>query len=336
MNEDFVNPTDREGISRKSYQIAIFTACDAPLEELDLRFINVKFLRLEDLLSEVSTKLGESAAAEVDVSKKRWLSRWAPMHLRCLVPIDFNIVLQGGVYNRILQILLIAYPSDFRALSIVRFTATGPNTVFNEETEVNILFWRQNDMRQPLKLESQKLPALRKLFEVYFKTGIPKYLIHCIDSYTSHFYEWKMSLAYLSLCICFEALAEGKEQITYRVRRNLSIINGNTIEMSNSVYRNVGFLYDLRSKIVHGEEYDVPLLEEYLPYLKVLIASTILELISHNIGDRQELNDRINRIGFGEKIKLSDAYDPLFVNAFGLLTVKKLEKRINSNKEEES
>ena len=241
--------------------------------------------------------------------KKRWLTRWAPTHLRCLVPIDFQIVLQEGVYNNILQILLIAYPSDFRALSIVSFTVTGPNAVFNGETEINILPWRQNDMRQPLKVESQQLPALEKLFEVYFKTGIPKYLIHCIDSYTSHFYEWKMSLAYLSLCICFEALAEGKEQVTYRVRRNLSIINGTTIEMSDSVYRNVGLLYDLRSQIVHGEEYDVPLLEEYLPYLKVLIASTILEMISQNIADRQELNDRINRIGFGEKTKLSGTYE---------------------------
>ena len=32
-------------------------------------------------------------------------------------------------------------------------------------------------MRQPLKVESRQLPALSKLFEVYFKTGIPKYLI---------------------------------------------------------------------------------------------------------------------------------------------------------------
>ena len=71
MNEDFVNPTDRESISRKSYQIAVFSACDAPLEELDLRFINVKFLRLEELSGEISTKLGESAAAEVDISKKK-------------------------------------------------------------------------------------------------------------------------------------------------------------------------------------------------------------------------------------------------------------------------
>src|ERR1700728_4136889 len=73
--------------------------------------------------------------------------------------------------------LLIAFPSDFRALSIVSFTVTGPNAVFNGETEITIMPWRQNEMRQPLKVESRQLPALSKLFEVYFKTGIPKYLI---------------------------------------------------------------------------------------------------------------------------------------------------------------
>jgi hypothetical protein len=114
-----------------------------------------------------------------------------------------------------------------------------------------------------------------------------------------------------------ETIVEGKEQLSYRIRRNFALLNGSTVEECRLIEKNVQKIYELRSKLVHGETSKT--YEELQPnfnYLRSLISFAIIELINTGSIDRITLNQKINELGYGDKYKLCSTYDPKYQNRF--------------------
>jgi hypothetical protein len=294
----------------KCFQISIFSACAAPLEKINLAFLNLKFITFKDLQDYAFSIGGQYAKNEIETSSKAWLERWSSEKLIALGPLDFNNPIRHGSYHNILRVLLILFPSDFRQLSLMNFRVYPHNTAFAGESGWSEKPWNEEAMKNPLNFQEKDLPKIESFVRHYFDKPIPKYLSICIDNYAASFYQWKNAVAYLLLCICLESISEGSEQISYRIKRNISIINGEDIKECRRIFGEVGKIYGLRSKIAHGEDFKEELVESYLPYLRSLVSSTIIEVLTHRIEKREKLNEIINELGFGAKTNISSNYDP--------------------------
>lgn len=130
-------------------------------------------------------------------------------------------------------------------------------------------------------------------------------------------------MEYLNLCISLESIIDGKTELVYRIKRNVAIICGIDELHCQTIFKNITKIYDLRSTIVHGEEYEYKKIFEYSPYLRCLISQLIIELISLNINvNKGELGNRLTRIGFGDKDKLSNNYKLFHFNENTFYTLK--------------
>ena len=73
-------------------------------------------------------------------------------------------------------------------------------------------------------------------------------------------------------------------------------------------------MYDLRSKIVHGSEYDFEKVIEYLPYMQSIVSRMIIEIVLLNIMSIDELNRKLTFAGFGDKNSFSHDYKKMTLN----------------------
>ena len=118
-----------------------------------------------------------------------------------------------------------------------------------------------------------------------------------------------------------EALVEGPEQLSFRLRRNIALLNGETKDECIRIEKIVKEIYGIRSQLVHGSKrFEDAQAEKYLPYLRQLVASTIIELIQQKIPSLSDLNRKINESGFGQKGQLFEGYNSIFAERFVKLT----------------
>jgi hypothetical protein len=71
------------------------------------------------------------------------------------------------------------------------------------------------------------------------------------------------------------------------------------------IHDNIKKIYALRSKIIHGEEIDFEKVEQYTPAITALVSRSIIELLTHNISSREELNKILTGLGYGDREKIS-------------------------------
>ena len=70
----------------------------------------------------------------------------------------------------------------------------------------------------------------------------------------------------------------------------------------------------MRSKIIHGTEFDDDLVSEYLKYLQNIVSKIIIELLIHGIENIETLNYKITKIGFGDRNKISNNWKEFAFN----------------------
>ncbi len=131
-----------------------------------------------------------------------------------------------------------------------------------------------------------------------------KYIQIALENFVFSFVANFDHLALLSLTISFETILDGKEELNFRLKRNLAILCGYSASMGERIFENVGEIYKLRSAIVHGANYKPDLVEHYLPYARTLSACMIIELIIHCCTDIENFNKQCAKIGFGDHLKL--------------------------------
>lgn len=156
------------------------------------------------------------------------------------------------------------------------------------------------------------------IFDLYLKRFIDsvknKDIEFTISTYINSFYCNRVDLCYLNLCMALESILVKAAEITYRLKRTIAVLCGDSVESCRTISSNVDNIYDLRSRIVHGGKYTSDDVVEYLQYLKLLTSITLIELIKHGF-TKEEFNKRIVEIGYGEKKKISDNSYNLILNS---------------------
>jgi hypothetical protein len=209
-------------------------------------------------------------------------------------------------------LLLIIYPSDLQIGHILyldevdNFFEISLVTVYKRKIHGDypgeLLIAIDND-----------IPIVNEFSKLYFdRLNLSNYIGIAIENYLSSFSSSHYHYAYLTLCIALESIIAGNQELTYRLRRTVAILCGKDTFNCENIYKNLSKLYGLRSKIIHGEYYKIEKVKEYLKPLRAIVSRTIIELLIHNIPTNIELNDFINKLGYGDRTKITDtwiAYD---------------------------
>ncbi|MCI3935664.1 HEPN domain-containing protein [Chryseobacterium aahli] len=141
--------------------------------------------------------------------------------------------------------------------------------------------------------------------ETYNRLTNIKYIntskINYINAYESSHYHF----SFIAFCITLESLIDGNTELLYKISRATALICGKDVDTCNIIFKNVKKIYSLRSKIVHGSEFDDDLVSKYLFYLECLCSKVLIELLIHNIENHQILNEKFTILGFGYRNEIS-------------------------------
>lgn len=127
-----------------------------------------------------------------------------------------------------------------------------------------------------------------------------------LESYITSFNMTYYSMQFLNLLMCFESLIVGPQELSYRLKRGVSVMCGVNLESCKKIFKNLGKCYDLRSKIVHGEEYNLADIHRYIPYLISLASRYLIEFVSNESISKTDLNNNLNVLGFGMRNEITN------------------------------
>lgn len=165
----------------------------------------------------------------------------------------------------------------------------------------------RNEDSDLLEFENKNVEKINNFIKEYFSKFYKiKYLENAIKNYIGAFDAQHKHFKFLSLCICLECLITETTELLYRISRGASIITGTTPDTSLIIFNNIKEIYKLRSKIVHGSNFDESKLENYINYLQCLVSKIIVELLIHKVEDSKILNNQFTKLGFGDRKKISD------------------------------
>ncbi len=206
--------------------------------------------------------------------------------------------------ENIWKLLLILYPSKLQILYELIFSKVSDKEYsFHGYSSKRIS--HNND---PLLFASEDdISKVNEFISKYLeRVDCDNYIGLAIENYITSFFSSHIHFQYINLFMSLENIIYGPNELTYRLKRGIAILCGEEAFNSNIIFNNLNKMYLLRSKIVHGEEYDQKKVKEYIPYLKALVSRTIIELIIHNISSTKILNNKLTEIGYGDRNKLSD------------------------------
>lgn len=310
------NHTELKNAVETFNRIALYAGSFYDLSTIDLAFLNLRFGKIDS--KEFQEFIGNNSHEDFKEEQIKFYLDFIKTesfgaYLYALYPIDINSEVNEAIFWDVQECLLVASPSDFRIFSIILYQYYGGKHYENMGHviyEVD-MYLDQYTSNGPffLSLPDDGIIPTNEFIRAYFERKKHlKYLDIIVSSYISSFFQTNIPMGYLSLCISLEALIEGATELNYRIRRACSIINGNNINESKRIFDNVKHIYDLRSKIVHGENYKWESVQKYYPKLRALVSRTIIELITFNIESKKDLNDRLTELGFGGKLSISPEY----------------------------
>lgn len=244
---------------------------------------DVNWMFFEDLIEEIKTAHDEKYAIVANN------------------PLDQDI---QDLYN-VWRLLLIIFPSDLVIEHVIHFTYT-----YDMYQVSSMSTWDRrysgNYPGNPLKSSKDYINEINEFSKLYFnRLNDVDFLGIAIENYITSFSASHLHYQFLTLCIALESVVHGEGELTYRIRRTIAVLCGKDGFNCDVIYDNLNKIYKLRSKIVHGENYEMKKVEDYISALQVIVSRAIIELLVHGIAKNEELNKRITRLGFGERDKIS-------------------------------
>ncbi len=203
------------------------------------------------------------------------------------------------------KILLIIFPSDIQISNIIHYYETkdvgGSYMTAFEKRETgeypgNLLL---SDDKDVAEINEFIVKAFDKLNQHKSYIGL------VIENYLISFHASHSHYKYLNLCMALESTVHGSEEVSYKLRRNIAVLCGSDYYNCELIHDNIKKIYALRSKIIHGEEIDFEKVEQYTPAITALVSRSIIELLTHNISSREELNKILTGLGYGDREKIS-------------------------------
>jgi hypothetical protein len=217
------------------------------------------------------------------------------------------------------QLLLIIFPSE---LIIEHSVAYQDEHDFVQRISMSS---RQNNYSYEydyLDFDDEKLPLINEFIELTFeRTKNTSYIGLAIENYVNSYTASHLHFQFIAFCMALENIVHGNQELTYRLRRSVAVLCGNDRDACRRIYNNINAIYKVRSKIVHGDKYNLETIEPYLVYLNAIVSLLIIELLVHNIDTNETLGERITEVGFGEREMLSENWKEYALN---LLTFNKV------------
>lgn len=299
-------------------RLGVFNGCITDLDLIDFSRLNLRLINgnAENVKNIIETNFKDSKDIKDRFSKIRNIIGGHFDKMQVILPIDFSKpVYESDIYlaDNILKIL---FPySDVSLHFYEVFIVKNGKASFNSSRQFEFKQSGYADENY-LKTNSNEFVNINAFIKLFLENFTKiQYYKDVLEPYLGSFYQNFKMMEYISLCISLESIIEGNQELNYRIKRNLAILIGRDIERSNIIFKNVGKVYELRSKIVHSSKYSNDSLEEYLPYLRNLVSLLLIELILQNINNLSSLNKILTETGFGSKKNISESYIDLDVNS---------------------
>lgn len=280
--------------------------------DLNLKFINLKNPDLKKTLNSLEIRENGVYNNILYILKENGDSDY----MYALIPIDFSQEIDAQSFWTVRDILLLIFPSDITLHHLIdidyvdqkihcpgytsyKFFPTGFDNMFDEY----------------LTYDSEKLEEINEFIKLAIeRIEKIKYIKSALHSYLSSYFQNFKEMEFVNLCIALESTVVAQTELNYRIKRNVSILLTSEKDFARNIFKNVGKIYSLRSKIVHSGKYKIEKVEEYLPYLKNLTSRLIIEMIAQNIEKLEILNDILTEKGFGDNTSISEDYKPYILN----------------------
>lgn len=300
-----------------NFDIPIFYGTYSDLSKIDLSFINASIIKyggtkfrkyLKSILAPSS--FNESYSFITSEFDEGYIHENDKIKRYAIVPADITKPFKDEHWQHFHQLMLSIYPSDFSLIRTIHINSIGGAYNCNHISPYGFRPTGEGYFDNFMLIAKTEYAFVKKYITNYFSSSFQlKYLKYILSVYSNSFLETKPIYQYISLIICLEVIVEGKEQLTYRIKRNTALICGESVESCTLIYKNIDQLYKLRSAIVHGEiKPSYKNFKEYHSYLKMLVARLIRELVVHNIQTITELNEKITALGYGQNFRLSNGY----------------------------
>jgi hypothetical protein len=291
----------------RNYTVLIVTNSDSDLTKLKFagyKILNVLSDEFIEFCKKTLTREEEFLSKIKEEYKYEKRERYAIMSEDITLP---AIKKNNDVYN----FLLLLFPSILSVEYILNYQTSKEFTRYLNSFECEIKFINSDH----LYFDENNLSDINLFILNYFPNySESKTLKFSIINYINAFESNMLHFSYVAFCISLEGIIQGNQELMYRIRRAVAIICGYNEESSEVIFENMKKIYDLRSKIVHGEQFSEDLVSEYLYYLECLVSKTIIELLIHNIDDINILSKQITKCGFGEQNKLSTNWREYILN----------------------
>ncbi len=306
-------------------KIALICGTSFDISEFDLSFFGIRAMRIDS--DEFKYYISEHSG-EFDCwsSFKEILEERSPDHAGDLIiafcPKEYSKPIDEQAIRNCHEAILLAFPSSLFVNYIFDFQSDGDGKLMPPGYSM-WNGWGFDYWDNLLKTSTSEVERVNEFLKVYSNKSIShKYINRAISFYAMSFESSRIHEAYIGLVTCLETVVQGSEQLTYRLKRNVAVLVGVSRESASTIFINVGKLYTVRSKIVHGEKLDNKAVFDYLNYLRSLASRLIIELIAHNL-PLDELNKRINESAFGDRDKLSKKYTELIPSSLNFSNILK-------------
>jgi len=308
----------------KETYIGYFRGSFHDLSEIDFSLLNLKFVDLEsEDYQTFKGHLSDESGILTEPLEKFKSNRVKQEVLHALIPIDISKPVSEVDLWKVRDIVLLIYPSNFSLEILAGYRLY--------DDSINLFLYhnyRQQKLnpQEPYKnyiyLSKYCLGNINAFIAMFFdRYDKISYLIPAFNSYITSYFQSFTNMEYLSLCISLESIVEAHSELNYRIKRNTAVLLSLGEEDGKRIFKNIGHIYNLRSKIAHSGKYKEEKIKEYLPYLRSLVSVLIIELIKLNEPSLSDLNDLLTSKGFGDISEMNEDYIDFEINSKPVTTV---------------
>ncbi|GAB3701466.1 hypothetical protein GCM10027592_29610 [Spirosoma flavus] len=208
------------------------------------------------------------------------------------------------------KLLLIIFPSNLQIEHIIYYD----NNMGFFQSSLMESFDTQltgNDSEKLLNYRGEDIGLINEFISLVFnRLKAKNYIGVAIENYIQSYKASHYHYQFLTLLFALESVVEQESELSYRLKRFISVLCGEKPFNCNIIFENINEMYRIRSKIVHGgnmKDIYKDLIKN-TELLQFLVSRTIIELLIHNISDIKMLNKALTALGYGEKRKLSNNY----------------------------
>jgi hypothetical protein len=225
-------------------------------------------------------------------------------HIHVLIPKNFNQPVEDMDFVDCINVVKLIYPSDVQFHTIANFYLyENQNIEWISSTYYN--FYPSGNDRHDNYLIchfEKDINEVNNFIKLFFERIINlRYVQIAFDAYLTSFGNMPNHMAFISLCISLETIVEGTAELTFKISRLIALICADNRFYANRIFENVHLIYKLRSKIVHGSEIKIELINTYLPYLRNLISRMITQLVYLNQPSALELQRELLFAGLSDR-----------------------------------